>query len=170
MKSISRICLGIAAMALASACSGGDERVVDPQPIAAQTTGPAGGDGLLNNLFGNKSSGLDEGRAGVAVNAYLWRAALDTVSFMPISTADVFAGVIITDWYSPPETPQERFKLMVYILDRELRADGLRVQTFRQRKATDGEWAQAVVDKQTNTDLENAILKRARQMRVKVAQ
>ena len=57
------------------------------------------------------------GGAGIGVNAYLWRAALETIAFLPLTQADPFGGVIITDWHSPPETPDERFKLNVYILD-----------------------------------------------------
>lgn len=78
-------------------------------------------------LFGGSKSLKDgEGGGGIGVNSYLWRASLDTLSFMPLSSADPFGGVIITDWYSPAESPGERFKVTVYILDRRLRADGIR--------------------------------------------
>ena len=61
-----------------------------------------------------REDGADGGAgAGIGVNAYLWRAALETIDFMPLAPADPFGGVIITDWYSPPETPDERFKLHV---------------------------------------------------------
>ncbi|MDY0243125.1 MAG: DUF3576 domain-containing protein, partial [Rhodospirillaceae bacterium] len=103
--------------------------------------------------------------AGIGVNAFLWRASLDTIGFMPLTSADPFGGVIITDWYQPPETPNERFKLSVFILDRTLRADGVRVSVFRQMRKGPGEWADAAVDKKTATDMENAILTRAREMR-----
>src|SRR3546814_10389674 len=89
---------------------------------------------------------------------------------MPLTTADPFGGVIITDWYSPPEMRDERFKVTVYILDRELRADGPRVAVFRQNRGSEGAWVAAPVEPATARDLENAILKSARQMRVKVAQ
>lgn len=101
----------------------------------------------------------------IAVNGFLWRATLDTLVFMPLASADPFGGVIITDWYSPPETPAERFKVNVYILDRRLRADGLRVAVFRQRR--DGAtWIDTAVNAETALNLENAILNRARQMRM----
>jgi len=74
--------------------------------------------------------------------------------------------VIITDWYSPPETQSERFKVNVYIFGRELRADGVRAAVFRQNQQLDGSWIDAQVDQQTVTDLENAILARARQLRI----
>jgi hypothetical protein len=106
---------------------------------------------------------------GVGVNSYLWRASLDTISFMPVTSADPFGGVIITDWYNPPESPSERFKLNVFILGRELRADGVRAAVFRQKRDASGQWADAPVDSKTGTDVENAILARARQIRLSTA-
>lgn len=102
---------------------------------------------------------------GLGVNTYLWRASLDTISFMPIAFADPFGGVIITDWYSPPQSPQERLKINIFILDRQLRSDGLKVSIFRQERDFAGHWADTSVDPQTGTDLENAILIRARHFR-----
>ena len=104
---------------------------------------------------------------GVAVNAYLWRASLDTINFIPLVSADPFGGVIITDWYTPSETPNERMKVQVTILDRELRADGVRVSVFKQTTSPrGGGWVDAQVDPRTNIDIENAILTRARQLRI----
>jgi hypothetical protein len=88
---------------------------------------------------------------------------------MPLASADPFGGVIITDWYAPPETPAERFKMTVYILDRQLRADGIKIAAFRQIHVG-GQWADAVVSPETTGNLENAILRRARQLRSDVAQ
>ena len=127
--------------------------------------------GLLNTWLGlnDQSDGSAGGNAtGISVNGYLWRAALDTISFMPLAQADPFGGTILTDWYRPPETRGERFKVNVYILDSDLRADGLRVSVFRQRLDPSGVWLDARVSKETGTNLENAILKRARQMRVRL--
>ena len=105
--------------------------------------------------------------AGVAVNAYLWRASLDTINFIPLVSADPFGGVIITDWYTPAEQPNERMKVQITILDRELRADGVRVSVFKQQTAPrGGNWVDAQVDPRTNSDIENAILTRARQLRI----
>ena len=97
----------------------------------------------------------------------LWRASLDTINFIPLVSADPFGGVIITDWYTPAETPNERMKVQVTILDRELRADGVRVSVFKQQTAPKGgNWVDAQVDPRTNIDIENAILTRARQLRI----
>ena len=104
--------------------------------------------------------------AGIGVNSYLWRASLDTISFMPLVSADPFGGVIITDWYSPPESNLERFKVNVYILGRDLRADGVRASVFRQLLNSNGSWIDAKVEASTGTDLENAILARARELRI----
>ncbi len=113
--------------------------------------------------FGGKKKNSQD--AGIGVNSFLWRATLDTVNFMPLTSADPFGGVIITDWYSAPQTPAERFKLTVYILDTRLRADGLKVNVFRQVN-TNGAWTDATSDPQTGIDIENAILTRARQLRI----
>ena len=104
--------------------------------------------------------------AGIGVNAFLWRASLDTLSFMPLASADPFGGVIITDWYANPEKPDERFKATVYILDTRLRADGVSVTVFKQVKDSAGGWSNAPVSGQTDVDVENAILTRARQLKL----
>ena len=103
--------------------------------------------------------------SGIGVNAFLWRASLDTLSVWPISSADPFGGVIITDWYTPPETPNEKFKLNVFILGRSLRADGVRVSVFRKARTASGSWLEATVQQETQVQLENAILTRARQFK-----
>jgi hypothetical protein len=153
-----------AALAVAGCASG--EAEPEPRQVTANS-GENGGliDGLLNSSTSSRRSGET-----ITVNSYLWRASLDTISFLPLNTADPFGGVIITDWYSPPESPEERFKVTVYILDRELRADGLRVAVFRQTRAPSAGWVEAKVDDRTGRDLENAILKRARQMRIRGGQ
>lgn len=125
--------------------------------------GPSGLDLFSLGQGGNEGQG---GGSGVAVNAFLWRASLDTLSFLPLASADPFGGVIITDWYNPPESPNERFKITVYILDRALRSDGIRANVFRQVRASNGEWRDAAVDEGLGKDLENTILTRARQIRI----
>ena len=100
----------------------------------------------------------------IGVNAYLWRAALDTVSFMPLTQVDSNGGVIVTDWYANPNTPNERMKLTVSILDQDLRADAVRVAASRQLN-TGGQWTDAPVAAQTVQRLEEIILGRARDLR-----
>ena len=100
----------------------------------------------------------------IGVNAYLWRAAVDTVSFAPLLQADANTGIIITDWYANPKTPGGRVKLTVTILDQELRADALRVAASRQ-VFQNGVWADAPVAAATVQKLEDIILTRARDLR-----
>ena len=124
-------------------------------------------------FFSSGSSGLlfgegESTKGGViGVNSYLWRASLDTISFMPLKSADAFGGVILTDWHSPSESPNERFKLNVYILDRALRADGIRVAAFRQILDRNSRWRDASLTKKTARKIEDAILTRARQLRLR---
>lgn len=119
---------------------------------------------------GDQDNTAPEATGGIGVNSFLWRASLDTVAFMPLSSADPFGGVILTDWYSPPGTPNERFKVTVYILDRRLRADALKSAVFRQiRRDTSAGWEDAAVEANTATELEDAILTRARQLRISFA-
>lgn len=117
------------------------------------------------DLFGGDKKKSNDG-SGIGVNGFLWRASLDTISFMPIASADPFGGVIITDWYSSPDAPDERTKLNVFIRDRDLRADGIKVSVFRQIKGDGGDWKDASVAASTSGSLENAILTRARQIRM----
>ena len=100
----------------------------------------------------------------IGVNAYLWRAAVDTVSFAPLLQADANSGVIITDWYTNPRTPTERVKLTVSVLDRDLRADALRVAAARQ-VYQNGAWTDAPVTAATVQKLEDIIMTRARDLR-----
>jgi hypothetical protein len=100
----------------------------------------------------------------IGVNSYLWRAAIDTVSFAPLLQADSNGGVIVTDWYSNPNSPNERVKLTVAILDQDLRADALRVAASRQVNQG-GAWVDAPVAAATVQKLEDIILTRARDLR-----
>lgn len=116
-------------------------------------------------LFNKKGDG-GGGGGGIGVNAFLWRASLDTIGFMPVASADAFGGTIITDWYQLPESPNERFKINIFILDRALRADGVKASVFKQVRDATGQWVDARVEAKMTADLENSILTRARQLRV----
>ena len=121
----------------------------------------------LNPFGGGKSrSPAASDAPAIGVNGFLWRATLDTLSFMPLVSADPYGGVVITDWYINPEKTDERFKYTVYILDSRLRADGLNVAVFKQAKDPSGNWVDVAAAPQTETDIENAILTKARQLRL----
>ncbi len=100
----------------------------------------------------------------IGVNAYLWRAALDAVSFAPLLQADSNGGVIVTDWYANPSNPGERIKLTVAILDRDLRADAVRVSGARQ-VSQNGTWVDAPMAAATVQRVEEIILTKARDLR-----
>ena len=100
----------------------------------------------------------------IGVNAYLWQAALDTLSFAPLAQTDSNGGVIVTDWYANPSSPNERVKVTVTILDADLRADALRVAASRQT-LQNGQWLEAPVTAATVQRLEEIILTRARDLR-----
>ena len=143
---------------LALAACGGDKSA---KPVADTAYDGQGTSTLVSNAKANKQQ---EAGAALGVNAYLWRAALDTLGFMPLASADPFGGVIITDWYAPPTTSGERFKATAYILGRQLRADGVRITIFRQTRDGGG-WTDASVNPATAADIENKVLARARELR-----
>jgi len=155
--------LSLSACAEYEAFDGRSQDQIDSDPLADHSKRKTiFGEGGIN-LFSGGSKQTDGGALGV--NSYLWRASLDTISFMPVNSADPFGGVIITDWHTPADSPGERFKLNVYILGRTLRADGIRVAVFRQVIGANKIWADAAVPEETKTKIEDAILTRARQIR-----
>ncbi len=169
MKSCVLLLVGGLALA---ACSTSDE-----VEYAYPNTSNRGGEGFYTkeegvfgseglSLFGDgEGEGTGGGGSGIAVNSFLWRASLDTVSFLPLVSADPFGGVIITDWHAAAETPGERVKMQIYILDRQLRSDGLRVAIFREQ-LVDGQWVSGSVSERTVKTVEDSILTRARELRV----
>ena len=160
--------LGAVALGLALALAGCSRDTYQASPNVDRDPSAAKAGGVGANLFiGDASKGGAEG--SIAVNAFLWRASLDTIAFMPLASADPFGGVIITDWYAPPETPSERFKVNVYILGRQLRADGLKVSVFRQQLDPQGRWADATVGPDVAVEFENAVLSEARELRLRAS-
>jgi hypothetical protein len=138
-----------------------------PHPWNSLKNDSVFGEGGINVFsWGNSDKNAAVAAPVISVNAYLWRASLDTLAFLPLVSADPFGGTIITDWYAPPESPNERFKMSVYITDRDLHADGIHVSVFRQtRPETAGVWTDAAVTSKTQIEVENAILTRARELR-----
>ena len=154
----------LAACALVLAACSSDDSMKD----AAVATSTAGSGAPWYWPFGGGDSSAGDATPGMpqlGVNSYLWRATLDTLNFMPLASADPVGGVIISDWYAAPEKPDERVKINVYILDKRLRADALKVTVFRQVRNSAG-WADARVNPDTGVKLENAILSRARELRL----
>lgn len=177
-RSVYTLCACVVAAGVLGGCStvGGNGSVEKPQAEypdsdreAREKVGTVFGDegGItLFDRYGEKDKAAPGLGNGLGVNAYLWRAMLDTLSFMPLMAADPFGGTIITDWYMPPEVQNERFKINAFVTTQELRADGIRISVFRQVKSAEGEWVDAEAAPDTVSDLEKTVLTRARQLRV----
>jgi uncharacterized lipoprotein len=140
MKTTVRSAIAIALVATLAGCGGGNKKVRVASDIAASKV------------------------TTIGVNAYLWKASLETLSFMPLLQTDSNGGIIVTDWYTNPNQPAERMKLTVTILDADLRADAVRVAPVRQ-VLTNGQWVDASVQAATAQKLEDIILTKARDLR-----
>ncbi len=166
MRISSALIVLLTSMLLLSACTGASDG--DFPQIAKrereEARGKLGGEDGGLTLFGGDSK--KSGGSPIGVNSFLWRATLDTLSFMPLASADPFGGVVLTEWYEDPKTPGERFKVNAVILDQQLRADGIKVTLFKQTKDTGGVWRDADVNTRLSRDIEDTILTRARQLRV----
>ncbi len=135
----------------------------DQERELKQSRGRLTGDGLS---IGGDDDKDEAGNSPIGVNSFLWRATLDTLSFVPLASADPFGGVILSEWYEDPKTPGERFKFNALILDRSLRADGIKITVFKQVKGVDNQWQDTEVNPSVARDIENTILTRARQLRI----
>ena len=146
-------------LALIAACSGIEppSPKKDDGPVSI-ITGKSGGT-KISEFFGNSQETV-----GMPVNALLWRAALDIVSFVPIEDVDTFGGSIVTDWHSLPSDTSQRIKIAVFISGKELRSDAVTVRVYVQNQIDDI-WVQSGRDKSLATNIENLILARARELR-----
>jgi hypothetical protein len=128
----------------------------------------------FGNLFGDdflmfggpKKPGSPDMIGSTTVNPFIWRASLDTISFMPLSSADAVGGVIVTDWYTVPSKVHERIKVTIYVTNPQLRADAVKVTIYKQVNKG-GAWVNSPADAKAATEMENIILSKARQLRVK---
>ncbi len=168
---------GAAALLVLSACGDGNwaakpdegprpgpKREYDPD--APSLFGPDGlSIGSLRDgaISGGSTAGAE---GGVPVNRYLWQATLETLAFLPLASTDPFTGVIATDWGSTVEAPGERFKVTAFMTSPVLAANSLRVAVYREVRNEDGVWLPAAVDPNTAKQIEDAILTRARQIRI----
>ena len=152
--------LSILLLSLFTACSN------LPQASSPEEKGPGsfitgkGEQGLSLLELGEKSSG----NTTLPINALLWRASLDIASSIPLDDIDTFGGTIVTEWYQLNEDSDERIKLAIFVLDRELRSDGIRVVVYVQKRKS-SEWRDEGTDSEMGTRLEELILTRAREIR-----
>lgn len=163
-----KLLLALASMFIISACSGVSSTA--PSTVSAEEKrkeerGKLTGDDGLS--FGGPRREDASSASPLGVNSYLWRATLDTLSFMPLVSEDPFGGVIITDWYEDSKTPGERFKVNALILDKTLRADGVKITLFAQTmdKKT-GTWRDKKPDATVARKIEDTILTRARELKI----
>ena len=100
----------------------------------------------------------------IGVNAYLWRATLDTLAFMPMATVNHESGTILTDWKVNPDDATERSKVDVFIVGSQLRADSLRISVHRE-SLQNGNWVAVEPRAQAASQINTAILVQARLLR-----
>jgi Domain of unknown function (DUF3576) len=152
---------------MARSIQGKDDMRVLPALLCALVLAGCGSsnDGSKDMDTGTSSIASGSTRMTLGVNSYLWHASLDTLAFLPMQSADPFGGVIISEWYIAPAAPDERLKVTVYIMDRQLRADALKVVVFRQTRAG-AAWVDAAPTGDTAHKLEDSILTRARELRL----
>lgn len=119
-------------------------------------------------IYGGKKNSESGGGAGFS-GSYLWRSSLDSISFMPLISVDANSGVILTDWYASPQTPNEKFKFNILILSSELQISSIKVNAFREIKTVSGQWKSAEVSKELVRTVEDKILKRAIALKAKAS-
>lgn len=162
-----RLLIAFSFLVMLAACSGIQTSAPvaerDPDDIGSFLTGRDKAGISIDDI----TSGPGAGTAGLPINALIWRASLDIVSVLPIEDIDAFGGSIITDWYALPSRPDERIKLSVFVLDRELRSDAVRVIVYVQKRQ-DGLFVDAGIDTELSDRLEELILTRARELRATV--
>lgn len=145
--------------------TGADQRGFDPD--APSIFGEGGLTiGSVRSSASTLLGGGEEGGGRLPVNKYLWQAALDTLSFLPLASTDPFTGVIATEWGSTQEAPNERFKVSAFVTSPALSAASLKVAVYREVQNEEGAWVPAPVDAETARKLEDAILTRAREIRI----
>jgi hypothetical protein len=161
--------LALSVLALLAACDAKTDTKNYPQTpedARKERLGKLTGDEGLS-LGGAKEDDGTGGNNPLGVNSFLWRATIDTLAFMPLASADPFGGVVLTDWYEDPNAQGERYKVNALILDRRLSAGSLKITVFRQKKDDSGSWVDAPVDATMGGKLEDTVLTRARQLRVR---
>jgi hypothetical protein len=145
---------------LLSSCSGLETTPAkQPEEPVSVFTGKPGGM-KLSDFNSNEASSSDS----LPVNALLWRAALDIASFVPLDDVDTFGGSIVTEWHQPKATPNQRLKLTMFVIGRELRSDAIIVRAYIQNRVGT-EWVDTGRDETLGRKLENLVLTRARELR-----
>ena len=127
--------------------------------------GLLGKKGSFNFLGDNEEASNQVTGLGMPINPYLWKASLETISFMPLSSTDPFAGTIITDWYTSETSQGERCKLNIFINGKDLKTDNLKVSSFCQT-LKNNQWVNTPTKPEENMRLENVILNEAKKIKL----
>ena len=144
----------------------GDVALRDAENRLASGGGLFGKGGLsLDFLDDKKDKNQISNSVSMPINTYLWRGALETINFMPLSSADPVGGTIITDWYSTTENQNERCKLNIFIMGTRLNVENLKVTSFCQ-EFKNQIWVNKKIDKENNVKIENAILNKAKKLKI----
>lgn len=175
---VTGVALGMGALLGLAACGDGSYAQSDASTVQSpgparnpNTTGDAsvfgeGGLSVSRLRNGRLLGGSSEQGGSLPVNRFMWQAALETLDFMPLASTDPYTGVIATDWSTSPTAPNERVKVTVYIVNPDLAASALKVAVFREARSADGLWLPAPVSPDTPRKLEDAILTKARQIKI----
>ena len=122
------ILIGFSIVALSSCGPPGDARKFPPNPEARVKKNLEEGRGFrLDTSIRNAGKGGDFMFASANE---LWRASLDTIDFMPLSSVNYSGGIIITDWYSDGDNLEESVKISIRFLTNEVRTDALDIKVF----------------------------------------
>ena len=151
----------IATLLSLTACVSGNSSAPKKEGPGSIITGRAEQGVSLSDLMGQNAQ---NNGTGIPINALLWRASLDVVSTIPLDDVDTFGGTIVTEWYQLNETSDERIKMTAFVLDRELRADGIRVIVYVQKRIGNS-WQDSGIDNEMGKQIEELILTRAREIR-----
>ncbi len=152
---------------------GGSKRMKDLAMRDAETRLQSGGGlfskGVSTDLFNsNRDKQTTSGTFVMPVNTFLWRGALETINFMPLTSADPIGGTILTDWYSTSSNENERCKLNIFITGMELKSQNLKVTSFCQEFKSQ-KWVNKNIDENNNIKLEDAILNKAKKIRLQAS-
>jgi hypothetical protein len=151
-----------------AAVAGAPPGAPNAQPATADPPGEIDTEATIWTVLGlaKKESVREPGpQTGNTVSPILWQAAHDTLDFVKLSSEDPLTGLIVTDWYSPKDKPDERYKINVFVLSRELRSDSIAVTVDRQQRSATGQWVATTIARKVEDDLETAILRRAGQLK-----
>ncbi len=164
-----KVFLQLCMLALLASCASEPKHKKDKQkPAVPQTPRERRNEKMGGTIFDEPlfTTAPKKAESSIGINSYLWKSTLDALAFMPKQSTDPFGGTVITEWWSPIETPKERLKIEVVILGRELRSDALRVSIFRQKKDAKNQWVEQAVDPKTIARFEETILAGARKIRL----